>query len=156
MDIECRKNKILLILFLIVAVSALCAPACADVSNATYLEEETAIPFAVWAVLFLAGMAFMVLAIFAAFSGGGGITILLGLISMMLLAAAAFAAPVTGTFDYITNSTTGATTPVVWLAFQPWMMWLVWGFATIAFLMFVLGILNLFKEQKAAEDMYWI
>lgn len=148
----------------IVSILLLCSIACgASAANVTddrhFFEEPTAIPFETWLFVAAAGLVFLVLAAMCGVVATGGLTIIFGIISTLLLSAAAFATPVTGFYSYVVNSSTNATsqaTPVVWGAFQPWMMWLMWGLASVAFLIFVLGILLLFKEQKAAEDMYWI
>lgn len=158
MVINSKTRASVAALFLILLVLAV--PAMAETTSRTYFEEDTAVPFTVWALFTVLGVVLLIISILSGFSRNAGITIVIALISLMFLSVAAFAAPVTGFFDYtiIENTTSGGedAIPTVWLAFQPWMMWLLWGLATIAFLMFVLGILNLFREQKAAEDMYWI
>lgn len=130
------------------------------IEERTYITEETAIPFEVFAVLVGVGILFLLCAYAVAFTGSGGLTIILGILSTMFLAAATFAAPTTGFYSYVStvNATTNSTevVPVVWLALQPWMMWLLWGVTTLAFLSFVLGILVIFKEAREAEEMDWL
>lgn len=130
----------------------------------TYFEEDTSIPFETWLVLMGAGLLFLVLALLSGFGARhGGLTMVFGIVSTLFLSATAFATPTTGFYSYVANSTTNASsqaTPVVWGAFQPWMMWLVWGVASIGLIMFFMGVLLIFvdiKDQKEHdENMDWI
>lgn len=153
MNTKTLLTSSIIALMLITAVSA-------NVTDErTYFSEETAIPFETFVLLSGVGLLFLVIATFTGFSYWGGPTMIFGLISMGFLTVSAYAAPVTGFYSYVTNSTTNATaqaTPVVWLVMQPWMSWLLWGMAVVAFLLFSFGVLILFRERAHEEDMYWV
>lgn len=147
-------------LFVLLVMLALVGVASANVTDErTYHVEETAIPFEVFGLLLGLGMLFLVIATITGFSYNAGMTMIFGLVSSLFLTASAMAAPVTGFYSYIGNTTTNATasvTPTIWLIMNPWMGWLCWGLASIAFLLFVFGILILFRERAHEEEMYWV
>lgn len=125
----------------------------------TYFAEDTAIPFEFFIVLLGVGLVFLVMSTITGFNWNAGMTMIFGLIASLFLTASAYAAPVTGFYSYVSNTTSDATsqaTPTIWLVAQPWMSWLCWGLALIAFLMFVFGILLLFREKAEEEEMHWV
>lgn len=157
MDTMIQNRSILLLLFLLILIPSVCSANVTD--ERIYFAEDTAIPFEVFVLMLGIGLVFLILAAMAGFAYEGGLTMVFGIVSTAFISVAAFAAPVTGFYSYVTNSTANASsqaTPVVWLVMQPWMMWLVWGMATISFILFVFGILILFRDRKERNEMDWL
>jgi len=152
-----KTTKILITMFALLLLVGITSANVTD--ERSYFSEDTAIPFEMFVVLAGVGLLFLVIATFTGFSYWGGPTMIFGLISCGFLTVSAYAAPVTGFYSYVTNSTTNATaqvTPIVWLVMQPWMSWLLWGMALVSFFLFVFGILILFRERAHEDDMDWV
>lgn len=149
--------KSIIILFLFLAL--LIAPVSAgnfsiNVSPVTYLNEDSAVPFMLWCIMVIIGVALLIVGIFVTAQAP-----IVCIMSMLFLTMAAFSAPVAadiGHSTFTTNDTAGNTVvhvvPISQTVLQPWSMWALWGLSLIAFLGIWRGVLLYFRDVPRFAD----
>lgn len=144
-----RGNRRIVILIILLTSTALLS--CNTSANVTvnttdhyYFSEESAIPVELWWVLIWCGLIFLITSLI--FTDW---IIITSTVAMTFFSAAAFAAPLVGSFAYevvtgvnaTTNETIAYIAPSVVLLNEPWVAWVMWAMALFAFVNVWRGVL---------------